>query len=83
MKTTLPNNQQLLGDAEKWKYLTEGKNHIVYHDGEDKYVLRVRKSTNKKYYNDKMLMRETEYNRIFENDVIFKSKLRPFVDGHT
>ena len=28
-------------------------------------------------------MRETEYNQLFENNVIFKSKLRPFVDGHT
>ena len=83
MKQAISNPQQLLGHAEKWQYLTEGKNHIVYHDGENKYVLRVRKSTNKNYYNDTMLMRETEYNQLFENNVIFKSKLRPFVDGHT
>ena len=59
---------------ENWTYLNEGKNHVVYSNGGDK-ILRVRKTENKKYYQDPLLYDEVKYNKLFLDNVLMKNEV--------
>ena len=64
-----------------WIYLSEGKNHVVYSNGPQ--ILRVRKTQNKKFYNNPGLMDEMAYNQLFLQNIMMKNEVLNKYVQHT
>jgi len=64
-----------LQDPSAWEYYNEGNNNVILRyigDGDPELsarVLRVRKSTNKEFYSNPILLPEEEYNPLMTDNV--------------
>ena len=64
-----------LKDPSAWEYYNEGNNNVIFRyigDGDpvlSARVLRVRKSTNKEFYSNPILLPEEEYNPLMTDNV--------------
>jgi hypothetical protein len=62
----------------EWKYLSEGKNHVIYTN--NRQILRIRKICNVSYYTDPLQYDEVKYNQLFLEHVLCKNEvLRKYV----